>query len=142
MVESKTLKSKTVVIDCEYDADELLQVRPYKFAVNAIRYKGGVPVTEKTKIKVIRRIETTVETTVEIIEDNDLVIPEEIKGYDYPMMMTLCPRCAHEYYDLDDHIIKRVNPYQLYKDTCNKCGVRTGWDYFIYSKSKEDEYDD
>ena len=47
--------------------------------------------TEKTKIKVIRRIETTVETTVEIIEDNDLVIPEEIKGYDYPMMMTLCP---------------------------------------------------
>jgi hypothetical protein len=23
MVESKTLKSKTVVIDCEYDADEL-----------------------------------------------------------------------------------------------------------------------
>ena len=56
--------------------------------------------------------------------------------------MTLCPRCAHEYYDLDDHIIKRVNPYQLYKDTCNKCGVRTGWDYFIYSKSEEDEYDD
>ena len=62
--------------------------------------------TEKTKIKVVRRIETTVETTVEIIEDNDLVIPAEIKGYDYPMMMPLCPRCAHEYYDLDDHIIK------------------------------------
>lgn len=98
--------------------------------------------TEKTKIKVIRRIETTVETTVEIIEDNDLVIPEEIKGYDYPMMMTLCPRCAHEYYDLDDHISKRVNPYQLYKDTCNKCGVRTGWDYFIYSKSEDEDYDD
>ena len=36
--------------------------------------------TEKTKIKVVRRIETTVETTVEIIEDNDLVIPEEING--------------------------------------------------------------
>ena len=98
--------------------------------------------TEKTKIKVIRRIETTVETTVEIIEDNDLVIPAEIKGYDYPMMMTLCPRCAHEYYDLSDHIIRRVNPYQLYKDTCNKCHVRNGWDYFIYSRSEDDEYDD
>lgn len=93
------------------------------------------------KIKVIKRIEKTVTTTVEIIEDNSLVIPEEIPGYDYPLMMTLCPRCAHEYYDLPDHIIKRVNPYQLYKDRCDKCSVRTGWDYFIYEK-EEKQFDD
>ena len=98
--------------------------------------------TDKKKVRIVKRIEQTVTTTVEIIEDNDLVIPTEIKGYDYPMMMTLCPRCAHEYYDLSDHIIRRVNPFQLYKDTCNKCHVRNGWDYFIYSRSEDNEYDD
>lgn len=91
------------------------------------------------KIIVIKRIETTVETTVEIIEDNTLVIPEIISGYDEPLMMTLCPRCVHEYYNLDDHIVKRVNKYQLYKDKCDKCSIRTGWDYFIYEKKEEED---
>lgn len=62
-----------------------------------------------------------------------------IPGYDIPNEMCLCGVCASAFYNLPDHIIRRVDKKQKYKDRCNLCGVRTGFDYLIYAR--EDAYD-
>ena len=93
------------------------------------------------RVQVIRRVQRTVETTVEIIEEE---VPVEVRtpeGYDEPMELCLCGKCASAYYHLPDHIIRRVDPYQYYKDTCDYCGVRSGYDYLRYEKKKEARHD-
>lgn len=87
----------------------------------------------------IKRISTTVTAKVEIefIKDPDEVNPEYLYGYDFPpLRMTLCPTCANNFYNTDGMKVRRVLPYQMYKDRCNYCNYRDGYDYFIYSKSK------
>ena len=54
----------------------------------------------------------------------------------------LCPRCANDYRYHDTYIVKRVDPYNNTKESCQKCG-RPGYDYFVYSKSQSGkEYQD
>lgn len=86
------------------------------------------------KIQVFRTVQRTVETTVKIIEEE---VPAGIPtpdGYSEPMELCLCGRCAGSFYHLPDHIIRRADPDQYYKDLCDYCGYRTGFDYLIYEK--------
>ena len=91
----------------------------------------------KKKIQVIRRVQHTVETTLEIIEEQVSAEIPTPDGYDDPMELCLCGRCAGAFYDLPDHIIRRVDPDQYYKDVCDYCGVRSGYDYLVFSKKGE-----
>ena len=52
-----------------------------------------------------------------------------------PIELCLCPVCANAYYMMEDHVIKRVDHNQKYKDTCSMCGVRYGYDYKVYDNS-------
>jgi mRNA interferase MazF len=45
--------------------------------------------------------------------------------------MCLCPRCAKQFYDSEQHTIKRTDPDQTVKDHCDWCSVRFGYDYTI-----------
>lgn len=85
------------------------------------------------KVHLVRRIKETYER-VEYVEQDLPIEVERIEGYDDPMEMCLCGRCASAFYNLPDHKIMRVDPEQYYKDTCDYCGVRTGYDYLIYEK--------
>lgn len=46
----------------------------------------------------------------------------------------LCPKCLSEYRAIPYIIVKRLNPYNKIKDTCDRCG-KPGYDYTIFEKS-------
>jgi len=48
-----------------------------------------------------------------------------------PLIMSLCPACAQQFYDSPVHIIKRVDPMQRIKEPCMFCNVRQGYDFEI-----------
>ena len=58
-----------------------------------------------------------------------------MNGYDMPIELCLCGRCAGAFYNLEDHIIRRVDYDQYFKDKCDYCGQRYGYDYLVYEKS-------
>ena len=52
-----------------------------------------------------------------------------------PMLITLCSTCARPFYDMSDHLIKRADYDQVIKEECCYCGIRQGYDFWIYDKS-------
>jgi mRNA interferase MazF len=52
------------------------------------------------------------------------------------MLITLCARCAAQFYNSEEHVIRRANPNQKIKETCCYCGCRQGWDYTVARKGK------
>jgi hypothetical protein len=52
------------------------------------------------------------------------------------MLLTLCAKCAAQFYDSDEHIIRRVNPNQRIKETCCYCSCRQGFDYTVQRRTK------
>ena len=53
-----------------------------------------------------------------------------------PMLMTLCARCAWQFYESPWHRIRREDPWQIELETCTYCNVRRGYDYIIYDYRK------
>lgn len=51
-----------------------------------------------------------------------------------PMLMTLCCRCAEQFYSTNCYRMVRSDPYQTIKEDCTFCGCRKGFDYYIYPK--------
>lgn len=49
----------------------------------------------------------------------------------------LCPRCAADYRETEEYVVRRVDPYDDTKGTCDKCD-RPGYDYFVYKKTAAD----
>ena len=46
-------------------------------------------------------------------------------------LITLCPRCAHEFYEADAYIIRRADYLQINKDVCMFCNDKMGYDYYL-----------
>jgi mRNA interferase MazF len=42
----------------------------------------------------------------------------------------LCPRCLEAYKESGEYIVRRMDPFQKAKDTCDLCG-HFGWDYVV-----------
>jgi mRNA interferase MazF len=51
-----------------------------------------------------------------------------------PVEMTLCGRCARDYFDTGDYELVRTDPAQRVKEPCTVCSVRMGYDYEVRSK--------
>lgn len=49
-------------------------------------------------------------------------------------IITLCHKCRAGFENTDGNHIRRVDPNQAYKETCDYCNVRTGYDYEIVPK--------
>jgi mRNA interferase MazF len=48
----------------------------------------------------------------------------------------LCPRCLDAYKHTGDFLIRRLDPFQKAKDSCEKCNG-LGWDYVITSRKRK-----
>lgn len=59
---------------------------------------------------------------------------DTFKEHEKPLELCLCGRCANAFYNLPDHIIRRSDPDQYFKDKCDYCSQRLGYDYLIYKK--------
>ena len=47
----------------------------------------------------------------------------------------LCSRCVNDYKSNPNYIVRRVDPFEKEKDTCEKCGA-LGWNYLIFDREK------
>lgn len=56
---------------------------------------------------------------------------KQITKLQHFMELTLCPSCAKQFYNAHNTSIHRANYYQLERDICSYCGIRTGWDYIV-----------
>lgn len=45
----------------------------------------------------------------------------------------LCPKCLNDYFRDPNYVVRRLDPFQKSKGTCDKCNDR-GWDYIVYDK--------
>lgn len=58
----------------------------------------------------------------------------ELKRYGDPMKLCLCGRCARAFYNLSDHVVRRVDHNQQFKGRCDYCNQRYGYDYYVLNK--------
>ncbi len=65
-----------------------------------------------------------------------LGIPVKPKEKRMGMLLSLCPCCREEFMNIPDNIVKRVDPFQVQKEPCDKCQVRFGYDYLIMKRYK------
>jgi len=52
------------------------------------------------------------------------------------MLLTLCARCAAQFYNTPGYIVRRANPAQMVKEPCSYCSCKNGWDYKIQRRAK------
>lgn len=49
---------------------------------------------------------------------------------DQALIRCLCPQCMEAYKHAGNYVVKRLDPFQKIKDSCEKCN-KLGWDYVI-----------
>ena len=47
----------------------------------------------------------------------------------------LCPKCLDAYKQTGEYLVRRLDPFQKSKDSCEKCNG-TGWDYVVTPRRK------
>ena len=58
---------------------------------------------------------------------------------DSPSVRCLCAACAGRYYDDPAFAIRRADPCQSVRETCDFCGSRTGYDYIVRERKAKSE---
>lgn len=53
-----------------------------------------------------------------------------------PILITLCCRCASQFYNTGRYTMQRADLYQRTKETCTYCGCRGGYDYLLNPKKE------
>ena len=56
----------------------------------------------------------------------------EHRRYGKPIELCLRARCANAFYNLSDHVVRRVNHDQKFKGRCDYCNQKYGYDYLIF----------
>lgn len=104
---------------------------------------AGMPELEKDSIVLLEQIRTIDKRRLNnYIGTLDEVLMNEINhalavsiglhgNINQPLIMSLCPTCAQQFYDSPVHTIKRVDPKQKIKELCMLCNVRQGYDFEI-----------
>ncbi len=83
---------------------------------------------------IVHRVERTREAPVRLMRKQSPVKRRMLGDYEKRMELCLCGICVSAFYHLPDHKIRRVEADQYYKDKCDYCGVRSGFDYRIYGR--------
>lgn len=66
-------------------------------------------------------------------------IPMKPKAERKGIILSLCPRCREEFMSVPENIVRRLDPLQVERDTCDKCQLRYGYDYLIMKKQNHKE---
>jgi len=64
-----------------------------------------------------------------LAESEDAGDHRHIELSDEPWLMTLCPKCASQFYDTPSQYIRRTD--KSFKETCDYCDSRQGFEYEI-----------
>ena len=51
-------------------------------------------------------------------------------------ILSLCPKCRAEFFNVPENILRRVDPLQVEKEPCDKCQAGYGYDYLITKRTK------
>ncbi len=115
--------------------------------------KYGLDRPSMVMLEQIRTVDKAEEliSYVGIIDDYDTIakIKDGIR-YQFQLMrkqqpirtgyiLSLCPRCRAEFFNVPENILRRVDPLQVEKEPCDKCQVGFGYDYLITKKRKHDK---
>jgi len=57
--------------------------------------------------------------------------PPNVRASRDEMLLSLCGACAQQFYDSPCHRIRRAERVQKFKDSCDYCCYRNGWDYVV-----------
>lgn len=50
------------------------------------------------------------------------------------MTLCLCRTCVDNFFNTGAYFLKRIDPYQIVKETCTYCNQRNGYDYLVDKK--------
>lgn len=70
--------------------------------------------------------------------DRALRISVDLKKLE-PMLITLCPKCAAQFYNSASYHIKKAQEYQKIKEVCMFCNVSRGVDYYLYPRGYKNQ---
>lgn len=74
------------------------------------------------------------------IEKSGKYIIQSIGLYEKPIKLSLCKYCSQAFYNLDNHVIKRVDKNQKIREPCSICGyTHYGYEYLIFEKKGDDK---
>lgn len=59
------------------------------------------------------------------------IVMRQISPSEKNIELVLCPVCSRQFYNTRETFIRRANPYQVVRDTCSYCNIRSGWDYIV-----------
>ena len=54
------------------------------------------------------------------------------------LVMRLCRTCAESFRSVGNSSLRRIDPYQVERDTCTYCNRRLGYDYELIPKAKSE----
>ena len=55
------------------------------------------------------------------------------------VVLRLCPKCLRDFMADGSRIIRRLDPSDIYKETCGYCNVGLGYEYIIYTRRKRNK---
>lgn len=50
------------------------------------------------------------------------------------LILSLCPKCRTEFFNVQENILRRIDPLQTVKELCDKCQTGYGYDYLIVKR--------
>ncbi|MDR2650184.1 MAG: hypothetical protein LBB94_10775 [Clostridiales bacterium] len=59
---------------------------------------------------------------------------DSVNGNSEDMLLTLCPHCVGQFYNIPGNTVRRTDKNQKIKETCMYCNYRDGYDYVISKK--------
>lgn len=99
--------------------------------------EGSLVMLEQIRTLDKRRLKSYVgrlsEVEMQKVEDALRISVLEDLG-EKPMIVTLCAKCAEEFFDCKRFEIKKVNTKQEVKEKCTYCNTRYGYDFAIYNR--------
>ena len=117
IAQTEAQKSSDLYMKCRY-LDEITGSKGVIFAT-------GTPVSNSM---------VELYTMQRYLQYNAVGIPMRPRLERKALILCLCPNCRDELYNDNEHIIRRMDPFQAEKDYCEKCQINYGYDYVISKK--------
>lgn len=72
-------------------------------------------------------------------EFNELIVLD-VTVYDQPLKLSLCPKCSQAFYNLENHLIYRLDKSKKIKEPCSICGYSNmGYEYLVFEKKEAND---
>lgn len=70
---------------------------------------------------------------------NELIVLD-VTVYDQPLKLSLCSKCSQAFYNLENHLIYRLDKSKKIKEPCSICGYSNmGYEYLVFEKKEDND---